>query len=130
MPWEIIGACHLAKSQSDADWAVHCHELAMSYLHFCLGEVPEGCRLAITWRNCGLDEGFEDCESEAIERRREVGDHPVIALHWGKPHIEAPWSFVSVCQALLERFDQSVDWSNIEPGAIAEVVEYGAQSNQ
>lgn len=130
MPWESIGTCQSIKSLSDEDWALHCHELAMSYLCFCLGDAPKGCRLAILWLNRSIDEGLEDCESEVIERRREVGDEPVISLHWDKPRVEPPWSFISACQALLGRFDQSVDWPSIDPSAIADVVEYGVQSKQ
>lgn len=99
MPWEYIGSCGSGGSLDDNDWIVHCNELAISYLNFVIGSVPAGCELGIMWQE------------------HELGDYPSIGLHWDYPQIEPPWDIINKCEILIERFDDAVNWSEVEPEA-------------
>jgi len=105
MPWENIGSCGSGQLPNDRDWIVQCYELALSYLNFIMGTAPEGCELGIMWHE------------------HELGDYPSVGLHWDFPQSEPPCNFINTCETLLERFGDAVSWSEIDPDAIAEVIE-------
>ncbi len=105
MPWENIGSCGTGQFPNDRDWIVQCYELALSYLNFIMGTPPKGCELGIMWHE------------------HELGDYPSVGLNWDFPQSEPPWKFINRCETLLERFDEAVSWSEIDPDAIAEEYE-------
>ena len=105
MPWENIGSCGSGQLPNDRDWIVQCYELALSYLNFIICTTPKGWKLGIMWHE------------------HELGDYPSIGLHWDYPQSDPPWKFINKCETLLERFDEAVTWSEIDPDAIAEDIE-------
>ena len=105
MPWENIGSCGSGELPNEKDWIVQCHELGLSYLNFIVGVVPEGCDLGIMWHE------------------HELGDYPSIGIYWDFPQSDPPWTLINRCETLLERFDEAVSWSEIDPDAIAEDIE-------
>ena len=105
MPWENIGSCGTGQIPGDRKWIIQCYEMALSYLKFLMGDPPEGCEIGIMWHE------------------HELGDYPSIGLHWEYPHTDAPWDLINKYETVLERFNEAIDWSAIEPDTIYEELE-------
>ena len=105
MPWENIGSCGSGQLPDDRDWMLHCYGMALSYLNFVMPP-PKGCEFDIMWHE------------------HELGEYPSLGLYWGAGHNDAPWDFISKCEKILERFDEAISWSDIDPDAIADILDY------
>lgn len=105
MPWENIGNCGSGQLPGDRSWTVLCYELAISYMDFVLGNPPDGCGLGIMWHE------------------HDNGEYPTVGVHWDFPQSEPPWKYIRRCEIALTRFDESVEWFDISPGAIEGALE-------
>ena len=100
MPWENIGDCGSGEIPDEREWVVQCLGMGLSYLTFILEDPPEGCELGIMWHE------------------HELGDYPSIGIFWDFPQPDAPWDYIRECEILLEKFDDAVAWSQIEPDLV------------
>jgi hypothetical protein len=102
MPWEDIGSCGNGQLPNDMEWNMYCYSMALSYLKFVIGDPPAGCDLGIMWNE------------------HELGEYPSVGVWWGPPQMDIPQEYISRCEFALEKFDDSIAWSEIEPDAIDE----------
>ena len=105
MPWENVGSCGTGQLPNDKDWILLCYEQALSYLNFVMPQPPEGCELGIMWHEY------------------ELGDYPSIGLQWDFPLDDPPWDYINKCENILKRFNDAIDWSEIDPDAVYEDLE-------
>lgn len=104
MSWEYIGSLTSGNLPDDRAWILTTLQMGILYLERVCGEPPAGCELGIMWQE------------------HELGDYPSIGLTWDfneTMRMFPPEEYIARCQYALEIFDQAVDWSEIEPAAIA-----------
>ncbi len=94
MPWESIGSVGNGQMPSDRDWILLCNDIAITYLKFTCGSPPEGCQIETMWH------------------AHDLGDYPTIGISFD---FHPPWDYIQRCQMALERFDDAVAWSEIDP---------------
>lgn len=110
MPWENIGSCGSGQLPGDREWILQCYGMALAYLNFIMPP-PDGCEFGIMWHE------------------HELGDYPSVGLYWGSPQNDAPWGFINKCEVILERFDDAISWSEIEPDAISEELDFDEEDS-
>lgn len=101
MGWETIGECSGSDSASPPTWVDFCHKASIAYIKAILGEPPAGWTLGVQWHD------------------HDLGSYPTIGVYNDLPAME-PWEYINKAEELLERFNDAVDWSEIEPSAVLE----------
>lgn len=99
MGWEYIGECIGSDSTDPPSWVSFCHEASIAYIKAILGDPPAGWTLGVQWHD------------------HDLGSYPTIGVYSDLPLME-PWSYIQKAEALLEKFNESVDWTEIEPSAV------------
>ena len=99
MGWESIGECIGSDSTDPPEWIDFCHKASLAYIKAILGSPPDGWQLGIQWHD------------------HDLGSYPTIGVYNDLPAME-PWEYIRKAEALLERFNDAVDWSEIEPAAV------------
>ena len=99
MGWESIGECIGSDASDPPSWIEFCHEASIAYIKSILGPPPDGWTLGIQWHD------------------HDLGSYPTIGVYNDLPATE-PWEYISKAEALLERFNDAVDWSEIEPASV------------
>ncbi len=103
MPWENIGECG---GGSTREWAAGTVEIVIHYIELVCGSPPPGCELGVMWHE------------------HECGDYPTAGLCWDPcVRSDPPWEYISRCEKALEIFDESVEWSEINPDRVREKLE-------
>lgn len=96
MPWETVGNCGSGNLPDDAAWIDYCYDITLRYLKLALGDPPEGCELDIEWPDY------------------ELGSYPSISVYWDFPADDAPWTYINRAETLLEKFNDSVKWYELQ----------------
>ena len=96
MGWESIGECIGSDSTDPPEWVDFCHRTSLAYIEAILGSPPDGWQLGIQWHD------------------HDLGSYPTIGVYNDLPAME-PWVYIRKAEALLERLNDAVDWSEIEP---------------
>ena len=96
MGWESIGECIGSDSKDPSEWVDFCHQTSIAYIEAILGSPPDGWQLGIQWHD------------------HDLGSYPTIGVYNDLPAME-PWVYIRKAEALLERLNDAVDWSEIEP---------------
>lgn len=102
MHWESIGECEGSNASDSQAWIDFCHETAIAYLRVILGDPPQGCSLEMRWND------------------HDLGAYPTIGLWWGAPVGDAPWDYINRAEALLDRFNEAIDWPSLKSAAESE----------
>ncbi len=93
MPWISIGSVGTGQMPGEREWILLCYDLALSYLKFRCGEPPPGCELDVMWQE------------------HDLGEYPALGVYYD---FEPPWAYIHRCEAELERFDNAIDWAEIQ----------------
>ncbi len=99
MGWESIGECIGSDATDSPEWIDFCHQTSIAYIEAILGSPPDGWQLGIQWHD------------------HDLGSYPTIGIYTDMP-VSEPWQYINKAEALLERFNDAVDWSEIEPAAV------------
>jgi hypothetical protein len=78
------------------DWNIAELEIGICYIRHVCGDPPQGFELEVLWRE------------------HELGGYPMIGLSWNGPS-DAPEEYISRAERALNRFNEAVEWSAIEP---------------
>jgi hypothetical protein len=100
MPTEIIGSCGVGRFPYDRDQILLELELGITFLR----------------RACPVPNGYS---YEVVWRDHESGPYPEIGIVWDGP-LPAPWEWISRAERALQRLDDAIEWSALEPEEDAE----------
>jgi hypothetical protein len=101
MGWESIGECIGSDSTDPPPWITFCHKTTLAYIETILGSPPDGWVLGVQWHD------------------HDLGSYPTIGVYNNLP-VSEPWEYIRKAEELLDRFNDAVDWSEIEPSAVLE----------
>ncbi len=105
MGWESIGECSGSNASDPPSWVDFCHEASIAYIKAILGDPPAGWELGIEWHD------------------HDLGSYPTIGVYSDLPLME-PWNYIHKAEALLEKFNDAVSWSEIHPFSVLDSEEY------
>ena len=92
---QSIGSVSTGQMPDEEDWILFALGLAKSYVELVCGEPPGGCTLEVTWHD------------------HDLGSYPSlgVASEWGS---EEAGEYVERAEMALEKFDDSVQWSELK----------------
>ncbi len=99
MGWESIGECVGSDSSDPPEWVSFCHEASIAYIKAIIGDPPAGWELGIQWHD------------------HDLGSYPTIGVYSDLPLME-PWGYINKAEVLLDKFNDAVSWTEIEPNSV------------
>lgn len=94
--WESIGECDGSVYGDELSWVAFCNEFALNYLRTVMGEPSKGATLEIKWND------------------HELGSYPTIGVTFSSAMDNPPWDYINKAEQLLDRFNDSVKWSDLK----------------